>query len=141
MHDARNGSFEDAAMNWIKENQDRVDEWTKDINKEDGKAFDLVSMPWDSERASSSVMKVVLEQVGYDVTVTPVDPAILFQAIATGEGDATLAPWLPSTHGSFYEKVKEDVIDLGANLKGTQVGLVVPTYVEIDLIEDLQPKK
>ena len=141
MHDAQNASFEDAAMNWMKVNQDRVDEWTKDINKVDGKAFDLVSMPWDSERASSSVMKGVLEQVGYDVTVTPVDPAMLFQAIATGEADATLAPWLPSTHGSFYEKVKKDVVDLGANLKGTQVGFVVPSYVEIDSIEDLQPKK
>ena len=141
MHDAQSGSFEDAAMKWIKENQDRVDEWTKDIKKVDGTAFELVSMPWDSERASSSVMKIVLEQVGYNVTVTPVDPAILFQSIATGDGDATLAPWLPSTHGFLYEKVKEDVVDLGANLEGTKVGFVVPAYVEIDSIEDLQPKK
>lgn len=141
MHKAQSGSFEDAAMSWIKENQDRVDEWTKDIKKVDGKAFELVSMPWDSERASSSVLKIVLEQVGYNVTVTPVDPAIVFQAIANGEGDATVAPWLPSTHGFLYEKVKEDVVDLGPNLEGTQVGFVVPAYVEIDSIEELQPKK
>ena len=141
MYDAQNGSFEDAAINWIKENQDRVDEWTKDINKVDGKAIELVSTPWDSERASSSVMKAVLEQIGYNVTVTPVDPAIMFQAIATGEADATLAPWLPTTHQSFYEKVKEDVVDLGENLKGTQNGFVVPAYVEINSIEDLIPKK
>ena len=141
MHKAQSSSFEDAAMSWIQENQDQVDEWTKDVKKVKGKAFELVSMPWDSERASSSVLKIVLEQVGYNVTVTPVDPAIVFQAIANGEGDATVAPWLPSTHGFLYEKVKEDVIDLGANLEGTQVGFVVPAYVEIDSIEELQPKR
>ena len=73
--------------------------------------------------------------------MTPVDPAIMFEAIANGEGDATLAPWLPSTHASFYEKHKENVVDLGENLTGTQNGLVVPEYMDIDSIEDLQPKK
>ncbi|WP_431027770.1 glycine betaine ABC transporter substrate-binding protein [Lysinibacillus sp. LZ02] len=139
MYDAQNVSFEEAAMNWIEENQDRVNEWTEGINKVDGKEIEIVSTPWDTERASSSVVEAVLEQLGYDVTVTPVDPAIMFQAIATGEADATVAPWLPSTHHSFYEKHKEDVVDLGENLKGTQTGFVVPTYMDIDSIEDLKP--
>ncbi|MFF5995994.1 glycine betaine ABC transporter substrate-binding protein [Lysinibacillus sp. KU-BSD001] len=141
MYDAQNVSFEEAAMNWIEENKDRVNEWTEGINKVDGKEIEIVSTPWDTERASSSVVEAVLEQLGYDVTVTPVDPAIMFQAIATGEADATVAPWLPSTHQSFYEKHKEDVVDLGENLKGTQTGFVVPTYMDIDSIEDLQPKE
>ena len=86
-------------------------------------------------------MKEVLTQQGFKVTVTPVDPAIMFQAIATGEGDASLAPWLPTTHGSFYEKHKADIVDLGPNLTGTQNGFVVPAYMDIDSIEDLQPKE
>ena len=92
------------------------------------KEIELVSTPWDSERASSSVMKAVLEQLGFKVTVTPVDPAIMFEAVATGQADATVAPWLPSTHSSFYEKHKEDIVDLGENLTGTQNGLIVPVY-------------
>lgn len=36
---------------------------------------------------------------------------------------------------------KEDFVDLGENLKGTKTGFVVPTYMDIDSIEDLQPKK
>ena len=141
MYDAQNSSFEDAAIKWIEENQGKVDEWTKGIDKVDGKEIELVSTPWDSERASSSVMKAVLEQLGYTVTITPVDPAIMFQAIATDAADATLAPWLPTTHSSFYEKHKEDIVDLGENLKGTKNGFVVPEYMEIDSIEDLQPKE
>lgn len=141
MYDALNSSFEDAAIKWIEKNQGKVNEWTEGMNKVEGKQIEIASTPWDSERASSSVMKAVLEQLGYAVTVTPVDPAIMFQAIATGVADATVAPWLPSTHGSFYEKHKEDIVDLGENLKGTKNGFVVPEYMDIDSIEDLQPKE
>ncbi len=141
MYDAQNGDFEDAAIKWIEANQDRVNEWTEGISKVAGDEIEIVSTPWDSERASSSVVKAVLEQMGYVVKVTPVDPAIMFQAVATGEADATVAPWLPSTHRSFYEKHQEDMVDLGENLKGTKNGFVVPAYMDIDSIEDLQPKK
>ena len=141
MFDAQEVSFEEAANNWIEENPDKVAQWTEGIEKVDGKEIKLVSTPWDSERASSSVMKAVLEQLGFKVTVTPVDPAIMFEAVATGQADATVAPWLPSTHSSFYEKHKEDIVDLGENLTGTQNGLVVPEYMDIDSIEDLQPKE
>lgn len=141
MFDAQEGDFEDAAAKWIEDNPDKVNEWTEGIAKADGTEVELVSTPWDSERASSSVVKAVLEQLGYKVKVTPVDPAIMFQAIATGEGDATVAPWLPTTHQAFYEKHQEDIVDLGENLEGTQNGFVVPAYMDIDSIEDLEPKE
>ena len=62
MFDAQEVSFEEAANNWIEENQDKVAQWTEGVEKVDGKEIELVSTPWDSERASSSVMKAVLEQ-------------------------------------------------------------------------------
>ncbi|MDN4495184.1 glycine betaine ABC transporter substrate-binding protein [Ureibacillus aquaedulcis] len=141
MYDAQEGSFEEAAQNWIEENPEKVKEWTEGIEKVEGKEIELVSTPWDTERASGTVMKAILEQQGFTVTLTPVDPAIMFEAIANGEGDASVAPWLPTTHKSFYEKHAEDIVDLGENLKGTQTGFVVPAYMEIDSIEDLQPKQ
>ncbi|MGE7839271.1 glycine betaine ABC transporter substrate-binding protein [Lysinibacillus sp. NPDC093712] len=141
MFEAQTSSFEEAADKWIEENQEKVNEWTKDAKKVSGKEIELASTPWDSERASSSVLQAVLEDLGYTVTITPVDPAIMFQAIATGVADATVAAWLPTTHSSFYEKYKDDFDDLGENLKGTKNGFVVPEYMDIDSIEDLQPKK
>lgn len=141
MFDAQESSFEEAASKWVEENSDKVNEWTEGVEKVDGTEIELVSTPWDTERASSLVIKTVLEQQGFDVTVTDVDPAIMFQAIASNEADASVAPWLPSTHHSFYEKHKDDIIDLGENLKGTKNGLVVPEYMDIDSIEDLEPKK
>lgn len=141
MYDAQNGDFETAAADWVENNEEKVNEWTKDIGQGNGQKVKLVSVPWDSEIASSSVVKIVLENLGYEVEVIPVDPAIMFQAIATGEGDATVAPWLPTTHQSFYEKHKDDIVDLGENLEGTQNGFVVPAYMDIDSIEDLEPKE
>lgn len=142
MYDAQEGGdFDVAAADWVENNQDKVSEWTKDIAQGNGEKVKIISTPWDSEFASSSVIKVVLEQLGYEPEVTPVDPAIMFQSIATGEGDVTVAPWLPTTHKAFYDKHKDDIVDLGENLEGTQNGFVVPAYVEIDSIEDLKPKE
>lgn len=142
MYDAQNGEeFDVAAANWVENNQDKVSEWTKGIAQGNGEKVKVITTPWDSEFASSSVVKVVLDQLGYEVEVTPVDPAIMFQAIASGEGDVTVAPWLPTTHKAFYDKHKEDIDDLGVNLEGTQNGFVVPSYMAIDSIEDLNPKK
>lgn len=51
-----------------------------------------------------------------------------------------MSPWLPLTHQSFYEQYGDQIDDLGANLNGARNGFVVPSYVEIDSIEDLNPK-
>src|SRR5699024_2126165 len=79
-----------------------------------------------------------MEQKGFDVTVTPVDVAVVFESVANGDGDATLAAWLPITHQDFYEQYKDDFDDLGVNLEGAKIGLVVPEYMDIDSIEDLE---
>ena len=137
MYDGQTMDYSEAAQKWIDENQDKVAEWTEGIPKSNGEEINLITTQWDSELASTTVVQLVLESLGYKVTVTPVDPAIMFEAIANGEGDATVAPWLPTTHAAFYEKHKDSIDDLGPNLIGTQNGFVVPAYVDIDSIEDL----
>lgn len=138
MLEAQDASFEEVTANWIDDNQDYVNELIEGIEPVDGESFELISTPWDTERSSASVMEAILEQIGYDVTVTNVDPVIMFQAIATGEGDASLAPWLPTTHGSFLDEYGEDIDDLGPNMEGTLNGFAVPSYMDIDSIEDLK---
>ena len=141
MLNATDSDFDSAAAEWIKNNEDKVNEWTEGIAPGNGEELKLVTTTWDSELASSSVMEQVITELGYKVDVIPVDPAIMFQAIATGEGDAALSAALPTTHQAFYDKHKENIDDLGENLKGTQNGLVVPAYMDIDSIEDLNPKE
>lgn len=134
--------FEEVTKEWIKDNRGRVDDWIEGVDSVDGEPFELGSTPWDTERASSNVMAHVLNEIGYEVTITNLDPAVLWQALAQGEADATLAAWLPTSQGAFMEIYGDKINDLGPNLEGTVLGYVVPTYMEnINSIEDLPAKK
>ncbi|WP_430787817.1 glycine betaine ABC transporter substrate-binding protein [Virgibacillus flavescens] len=127
------------AKKWVEEHPDAVTEWTKGVEDVNGVEIELVSTPWDSERASANVVAEVLKSKGFKVTITPVDVAVVFNAIAEGDGDATLAAWMPVTHKKFYDKFADQFEDLGENLTGAKIGLAVPKYMEIDSIEDLKP--
>lgn len=132
--------IETIAIQWVEDNADKVSEWTEGVNDVDGTKFELVTTPWDSESASSAVLKEAMEQKGFNVTVTPVDVAVLFESLANGDADATNAAWLPFTHKDFYENNKDKYVDLGPNLTGAIIGLVVPEYMDINSIEDLEAK-
>lgn len=99
----------------------------------------LAYVAWDSEIASTYVVKEVLEsKLGATVEMLQVDAGPMFAGIADGSADAMVAAWLPSTHISYLEKYGKDIEDLGANLEGTKVGLAVPAYMDINSIEDLK---
>lgn len=134
---AQDVEFEEAAADWIEENRETVDSWTEGVDEVDSQSIEIGSFPWDSERASAQVITQVLEEHGFDVTLSNVDPSILFQALAQGEVDATVAPWLPTTQGAFFEEYGDDIVDMGPNMEGTVIGIVVPDYMSIDSIEEL----
>lgn len=103
-----------------------------------GKSVSLGYVLWDSEIASTNVVAAVLEEkMGYDVELIAVDSGPMWAGIARGDFDALVAAWLPLTHGDQYDRVKDDVELLGPNLHGAKIGLVVPTYVTIDSIEEM----
>ncbi|MBF4500760.1 glycine/betaine ABC transporter [Savagea sp. SN6] len=129
----------EAATNWVEANEEKVATWTEGVEEGTGE-IELVYVEWDSEISSTNVVGKVLEDLGYTVTLTPLDNAIMWQAIAGGEADAMVAAWLPATHGDLYEQFKDDIDNVGVNLTGAKIGLVVPTYVDIDSIEDLEAK-
>lgn len=130
----------DAARDWVDEHEDEVAEWTDGVDEVDGDKIELVYVEWDTEIGSTNVVGTVLEDLGYEVTVTPLDNAVMWEAVATGEADGMVAAWLPGTHGDLYEEYKDDMVELGENLEGAKIGLVVPEYMDIDSIEDLEAK-
>ncbi|MCT8337925.1 glycine betaine ABC transporter substrate-binding protein [Methanoculleus sp. Afa-1] len=93
---------------------------------------------WDCAIASSNVMKLVFEEAGYDVDMIAVDAGPLFQALARGDVDFTTTGWLPHTHESYWEQYGDQIDHVRANIPGAaRIGLVVPTYVTIDSIEEM----
>lgn len=99
--------------------------------------INLAYVEWDTEVASTHVVEHVLEEMGYDVTLTPLDNAIMWEAVSKSEADAMVAGWLPATHAAQLDKYGADLEDLGANLDGAKIGLVVPSYMDVNSIEDL----
>lgn len=97
----------------------------------------LAYVEWSSTVASTNVVRAVLESAGYDVRTISLAGAAMWQSVASGDADALLAGWLPTTHEDYYEALGDDVEDLGVNLDGTKLGLAVPAYTDIRSIEDL----
>ena len=127
-----------AAQNWVDANEDKVAEWTNGVGKVDGDEIKLAYVAWDSEIASHNVIKIVLEGMGYDVTLTQVEAGPLWTAVADGSADASLAAWLPLTHATYAEKFDGQFEELGISMTGVKIGLVVPQYMDITSIEDLK---
>lgn len=97
----------------------------------------LSYVEWDTEVASTHVVGEVLKEMGYKVNMTPLDNAIMWESVAKGESDAMVGAWLPNTHKEQYAEYKNKVDNLGPNLKGAKVGLVVPQYMDVDSIDQL----
>ncbi|WP_425929907.1 glycine betaine ABC transporter substrate-binding protein [Pseudomonas sp. NyZ201] len=94
---------------------------------------------WSDSVATTHVAAEVIKQkLGYDVKLMPVATGIMWQGVATGKLDAMLSAWLPVTHGEYWAKNKDEVVDYGPNFKDAKIGLIVPEYVKAQSIADLK---
>ena len=94
---------------------------------------------WSCAEAASQVVKAVLEEkTGYACRLMPMGAEAMWLSTASGDVDGFVCAWLPSLHQHYYGKVEDNVVDLGPNLTGTKVGLVVPDYVPLDSIARLE---
>jgi len=104
------------------------------------KAVNLAYVEWSDAVVATNLLAETLKMKGYDVTLTPLPAAAMWQAVATGEADAMVAAWLPATHAAYYEKLKDQVDLVGPNVEGAKIGWAVPSYVDMSTVEDLKTK-
>ncbi|HLD67272.1 MAG TPA: glycine betaine ABC transporter substrate-binding protein, partial [Pseudomonas sp.] len=95
----------------------------------------------DSVATTHVAAEVIKQKLGYEVQLMPVATGIMWQGVAKGQLDAMLSAWLPVTHGAYYEKLKDQVVNLGPNYSEAKIGLIVPEYVTAKSIGDLQAQK
>jgi glycine betaine/proline transport system substrate-binding protein len=97
---------------------------------------------WAEGIAMTYLAKAILEEeMDYDVELTQADPGVIYGAVANNDQDLFLDAWLPHTHEPYWEQYKDDLLDLGPNFAYGVTGLVVPAYMDIDSIEDLNSIK
>ncbi len=119
------------------------------------KTVRLSYVEWSETVAATNMVKTVIqEKLKLACEIVPMTADQMWEAVATGKVDGMVAAWLPTTHGNYYEMYKDQIEDLGPNLVGTQIGLVVPDitvgrqtagsgqrndpYIKANSIEDLK---
>ncbi|WP_339298788.1 glycine betaine ABC transporter substrate-binding protein [Paenibacillus sp. FSL R5-0623] len=141
MVDIQNGMEpETASAKWVDGHEDKVQEWTEGLKPVNGDPFTLSYVAWDSELASTNVVRYVLEEkLGYKAKALQVEIGPMWLGVANGDVDAIVAAWLPVTHSDYWEQYGDRLDDLGANMVNVKSGLAVPSYMEdVNSIEDLQ---
>lgn len=98
----------------------------------------VVYVEWSDAIVATNILAETLKQAGYDVRLTPVSGAAMWEAVASGDADLMVAAWLPATHAAYYAKLKDRVDVAGANIEGAKIGWVVPDYVTVNSIADVK---
>ena len=93
---------------------------------------------WDCAVSQTHLVAAVLEEhFDLDVELVSVDAGIMWTGLAQGDLDAIVSGWLPITHGFYWDRFGDQLENLGANFEGARIGLVVPAYVPVDDITEL----
>ncbi|NMA74140.1 MAG: glycine betaine ABC transporter substrate-binding protein [Bacteroidales bacterium] len=96
---------------------------------------------WTEGIAISYLTKLVLEENGYTVALKRLEPGPIFAAISRGDADIYMDAWLPYTHEHYWKRFGDQLEVAGVIYDNGITGLVVPSYVEIDSIEELNDNK
>ncbi len=103
----------------------------------DKKELKLGYVAWSCCDDQAHLVKAVLEKRGYKVDLTLVDIGVLYQAVSQGDVDFMVCAWLPTTHKAYFDKLGSKLEKVTVNFKPARLGWVVPAYVQVTSIEDL----
>ena len=94
---------------------------------------------WVEAVAYTYLSKVALEEQGYEVELTNLDPGLIFAELSkeNSKGDVFMDAWLPNTHKHYWADYGDKLVKLGESFSEGTTGLVVPSYLPINSIEEL----
>lgn len=93
---------------------------------------------WSDAEVVTNIAKLILEQrLGQKVELVMTDVALQYAALQRGQIDLMLMAWLPGTHKSYWEKVKDDVEDLGVLYSDAKLGWAVPADIPVSTLRTI----
>jgi glycine betaine/proline transport system substrate-binding protein len=108
-------------------------------NVGEGRTVDLAWIPWEEAIAMTNLWQVILEDNGFEVEQTQLDPGLVYDGLANGDVDVYLDAWLPNTHADYWEEYGDRIDELSVVLDEAPLTWAVPAYVDdVDSIADLQ---
>ena len=105
--------------------------------KTDEKKIDIAYVNWSEGIAMTNLAKVIFEEQGYRVNLLNADLAPVFASLSQKKADVFLDAWLPGTMGDYIAQYGDKLETLGTVYDNARIGLVVPEYVTINSIEEL----
>lgn len=98
---------------------------------------------WAEGIAFTYLAKEALENNGYQVELTNLEPGLIYGELSkeNSKGDVFLDAWLPNTHKDYWNDYGDRLVKLGESFSEGTTGLVVPSYVSINSIEELNANK
>ncbi|BAH05748.1 hypothetical protein CKR_0697 [Clostridium kluyveri NBRC 12016] len=107
-------------------------------DKESKRTVKLVYVNWAEGIAMTNLVSAILQdKMGYKVDMKQGDVGMVFTSLSSGDMDVFLDGWLPLTHKDYMDKYKGKLDNLGVNFENAKIGLVVPSYMNINSIEEL----
>lgn len=94
---------------------------------------------WTDGLSTAYLLENQLEKLGYTVemeTLTEAGP--LYTGLAQGDVDIYPSAWPELTHASYMEEFGDSIEDLGSYYDNAKLTIAVPSYVDINSIEELQ---
>jgi len=107
----------------------------------DQKELKIGTNSWPENIAASHMWKILLEEKGYDIKLVEMSLEMVYSGVANDALDIALEMWLPTTGKPYYDRYKDDFVLQGAWYHNTNIGLVVPEYMDIDSITELPDYK
>lgn len=92
---------------------------------------------WADYIAVTNMWKVLLEEQGYEVELHQLEKGPVWTGLAQGDLDIAAQVWLPTMDEPYYNEYKDKVELKEIWYEDVGMGLTVPTYVDIDSLEQL----
>ncbi|MGZ2371526.1 glycine betaine ABC transporter substrate-binding protein [Ancylomarina sp. YFZ004] len=115
----------------------------KKEKSEDKKEVSIFYPNWSEGIAFTYLAKAALEANGFEVELTNLAPGMIYGELSKedSKGDVFLDAWLPNTHKEYWADYGDKLVKLGESFSEGTTGLVVPAYVTINSIEELNANK
>ncbi len=91
---------------------------------------------WAEDVAMTHVVKAILDEQGYHVIIQKASTDMILASMNNEDTDLFMGVWLPYTHAAKVARFPE-LINLGNNYDNGRIGLVVPDYVPVTSIGEL----
>lgn len=94
--------------------------------------------PYPHEWIPAHIIRNIAEELDYQTEMVDGDIGFMFLGLSQGDIDIYPDVWLPTLHKTYVDKYEDDIELTGTIFEDADIGLAVPSYMDINSIADLK---